>query len=77
MKKILGYIFYILGLFFTVSVYGQILMINEEAISKGKEVISIITLIVSIILIFVFFYFGYKWTRKKIEKPNVDDIGEE
>lgn len=73
-KKILGILFYFLGAFFVLSVYGNIRMLMDgHSKSKGVQIGAII---LATFLAFLFFYYAYKWTLKKKKKPSeIEDIG--
>jgi len=67
LKKVLGYLFYLLAALFCLSliskVYYTIIYFNISGSSDFR--LSIITIVFFIIIIWLFFYYGRKWTTNK------------
>jgi len=77
MKKVFGYLFYLLGVLFVMSFIGNI-MRGFQA-ESGIEIFErIAALLFAGGLAFVFFKYANKWTRKKKPvKSEIDNIGDE
>ena len=75
-KTIFGVLFYILGLFFILSLIGIIIQIVavENFIIDGPVIAAIL---LDIFLAYILLKYAIKWTIKKKDKeiPNIDDIG--
>jgi len=67
MKKVLGYLFYLLAALFCLSliskVYYTIIYFDIPGFSNLR--LSIVTIVFFIIIIWLFFYYGRKWTTNK------------
>ena len=77
-KKILGYLFYILGGLLTIGfIFGSIpnlissFSLGDMAYTFG-QLIGVFMIVIPIYLLFTY---ARKWTKKKPEKVDVKDIG--
>jgi hypothetical protein len=78
LKKILGYLFYLLGIIFSMSVLGNIMSLmsgrrSETTIEKFENLFA---LVIAGVLAYVLFKYAKKWTTKK-SKDEIEEIGEE
>ena len=67
MKKVLGYLFLVLGILSTMSLLGNIMKLspNNNLTVPADKIDDIPTLVILSVLSAVFFIFGIKWTRNK------------
>ena len=66
MKKILGYLFYILAALACFSIYGNILRFNQGAVMKNESTGVMLSIIFNVVLIFVLVKYARKWTKRKV-----------
>ncbi len=67
MKKVLGYLFYVLGILSTMSLLGNIMEMspNNNLNVPASKINNMPTLVILFIMATVFFIFAIKWTRNK------------
>ena len=71
-KKVLGYLFYVFGVFFTLSVIGNLMRFFVKRDVGTFE--TIFAILFAGFLAYVFFKYAVKWTKKK-PKIEIEDIG--
>lgn len=77
MKKILGYLFYPIGVLFVLSFIGNVTRSFQAETTIGIAE-RVAALLISVGLAFVFFKYAKKWTKKKSSvKSEIDSIGKE
>lgn len=75
-KKVLGYLFYVFGVFFTLSVIGNLMRFFVKR-DFGPDVgtfETIFAILFAGFIAYVFFKYAVKWTKKK-PKIEIEDIG--
>jgi len=66
MKKILGYLFYVLAALACFSIYGNILRLFDGAVMKNETTGLIFSMVFNVVLIFVLVKYARKWTKRKV-----------
>lgn len=66
MKKILGYLFYVLAAFACFSIYGNILRFSQGAVMKNETTGLIFSMVLITVLIVVLIKYARKWTKRKV-----------
>jgi len=66
MKKILGYLFYVLAALACFSIYGNILRFNQGAVMKNESKGLIFAMVLTVVIIFVLIKYARKWTKRKV-----------
>ena len=76
MKKILGVLFYILAIFFSLSVFGNTLKASRYLISRSEMDVQfyelIGALVLAIVLVIFFLKLGRKFMKSKKENDHTD-----
>lgn len=73
-KKIIGYVFFLLGILCVLSFIGNIisLIIGRRRNTNTEFYEIVAALVITVFLGFIFFKYGYKWT--KLKPQDIDDI---